>query len=308
MFETASRTERATFEAMVRAGAAPRAAAPGTDPHRHQARVFLQPAVAGLRAGRDAPALRLAYAARIVGSTMPGGIVPIGHSSDRLRLRQRKPAASSCCLRPYRLAVAPRHLWRLPRSSWRTAATAVPSSGCPTAGLLAQCEAWTAPLYWSRQPDDGWQVFTLNGVQPLEARTNPSCMSASTRRPPTPHGRASGCRPSSSGKQPRWHSRSRGTFSIRCGRTPSLPPPAAASRNSTATPGSGPVRPTSPIPGSGPSRVRPPNTTASSCADKWCCAAVRRRHRKAISGRRYRNFFPPAARWQFSGIRLAEDA
>ena len=39
--------------------------------------------------------------------------------------------------------------------------------------------------------------------------------------------------------------------------------------------------------------ARSANTTASSCATRWCCAAARARRRARTSAPTYRNFFPP---------------
>ena len=51
--------------------------------------------------------------------------------------------------------------------SWPMAATRRPRSGCPTAGTWCRTQGWEAPGYW-RAIDGGWFVMTLGGLQPVD--------------------------------------------------------------------------------------------------------------------------------------------
>ena len=82
----------------------------------------------------------------------------------RVRVRQRV-AAPPRVPRAVRARGPAGHVRRVARVHRRRRLPPRPSSGCPTAGRPCRRSSWDAPLYWERD-EDGWQVFTLAGMQP----------------------------------------------------------------------------------------------------------------------------------------------
>ena len=93
-----------------------------------------------------------------------GGIIPIGHADDGFAFDNE----------------GPRHLVLLRPTGWHRASITCgeylafmedggyrrPEFWLSDGWATAQSQGWMAPLYWSRI-DDGWEMFTLNGVQPV---------------------------------------------------------------------------------------------------------------------------------------------
>jgi ergothioneine biosynthesis protein EgtB len=233
-----------------------------------------------------------------------GGIVPIGHQGEDFAFDNERPR-HLVVLTPYRLAnrlvTCGEYLAFMQDGGYRR-----PELWLSDGWALVQSQGWDAPLYWENE-DGEWRAFTLNGMQPIkhdepvvhvsfheayayatwagkrlptefewEAAAGPIPISGNLLDPARPHPRPAGADDGLLqiyGDAWEW---TRSSYD--------------------------------PYPG-----FKPLDGAVAEYNGKFMCGQMVLRGGSCATPAdhirpTYRNFFPPAARWQFSGIRLAEDA
>jgi len=247
-------------------------------------------------AARSAPALGwIDYA---------GGIVPIGHAGEGFAFDNEGPR-HLVLLAPYRLAsrlvTCGEYLAFMDNGGY-----ARPEFWLSDGWALAQAQGWEAPLYWSNE-DGAWRIFTLNGVKPVnpgEPVVHVSFYEAAAyaawagKRLPTEF---------------EWEAAAAAFPVAGHFLDPARPHP------KPATAAEGPAQfygdawqwtrsSYDPYPG-----FKPLVGAVGEYNGKFMCGQMVLRGGSCATPEghmrpTYRNFFPPSVRWQFSGIRLAEDA
>lgn len=120
----------------------------------------LHPAYAqgAVRASSDAPPLKW--------FDTPGGLVEIGYEGDDFCFDNETPR-HKVHVDPFRLASRPvtcGEYLQFMEDGGYTRPELWLSEGWKT----VEAEQWKAPLYWTRREQDKWQIFTLRGVAPLD--------------------------------------------------------------------------------------------------------------------------------------------
>jgi ergothioneine biosynthesis protein EgtB len=171
---------------------------------------------------------------------------------------------------------------------------------------VCQREGWMAPLYW-REAEDGWSVMTLHGLRPVDPVQPAAHISfyeaeafaawAGARLPTEAEWEhAAGDAPIA------------GNF-LRSGRLePAAPPPGAGLRQMFGDLWAWTRSAYQPYPGFKPAAGAVGEYNGKFMAGQFVlrggACVTPSGHVRAS----YRNFFPPEAQWQFSGVRLARDA
>jgi ergothioneine biosynthesis protein EgtB len=226
----------------------------------------------------------------------PGGIVSIGCEPGRFRFDNEGPV-HDVLLHPFQIAQ------RLVSNGDYLAFIEDGGYDRPELWLsdgwrAVQDHRWRAPMYW-RRDEGGWDVFTLQGRVPLVANEPVVHVSyyeadayarwAGARLPTEQEWEASTAEPEPASL---------------CSRSPALHPSAASIYGAAwqwtcssyaAYPG-----------------YRPASGAIGEYNGKFMCGQYVLRGSSCFTPagharRTYRNFFPPGARWQVSGIRLARD-
>ena len=301
LFQTASSTERAAFEDVAELGL--------HHEQQHQELILTDIKHAfscNPLLPRYAPAMDIALCAPqpLEWLDFAGGIVPIGHSKNEFAFDNEGPR-HLVLLQPYRLAsrlvTCGEYLAFMQDGGYQR-----PEFWLSDGWATVQNQGWEAPLYWS-SGNSGWQVFTLNGVEMVrqdEPVVHVSFYEAAAyaawagKRLPTEF---------------EWEAAATnqplaGTFL-----DPRRPHPRPAQQINGMTQLYGDAwqwtrSSYEPYPG-----FRPFKGAAAEYNGKFMCGQMVLRGGSAATPHghtrpTYRNFFPPSARWQFSGIRLAEDA
>ena len=237
-----------------------------------------------------APALRLAGTAPAQGwVAMPGGTVSVGHGGDGFAFDNETPR-HRVLLQPFeiadRLVTCGEYAQFVDDGGYEQ-----PAWWLSDGWAAAQTQGWKAPAYWlapddPRAPSGHWQVFGLNGVRPRVDSEPVSQLSfyeaaayaawAGARLPTEFEWEAAAASPAMTqltGHVWQW---TRSSYD--------------------------------PYPG-----FRPLTGAVAEYNGKFMVSQVvlRGGSRATPAGHTrptYRNFFPPGARWQFSGLRLARDA
>ena len=218
----------------------------------------------------------------------PAGPVRIGHAGEGFAFDNEAPRHTTW-LQPYRVAdrlvTCGEYADFIADGGYRTA-----SLWLSDGWTLVQSQQWQGPLYWiapgdPRAPASQWQVFGLDGVRPLDADAAVSQLSFYEA---AAYAEWAGARLPTEAE---WEAASE---------LPGL-------RELTGHVWQWTRSSYEPYPG-----FHPWNGTVAEYNGKFMVGqmVLRGGSRATPPGharRSYRNFFPPAARWQFSGLRLAKD-
>ncbi len=235
----------------------------------------------------------------------PGGIVEVGHAGGGFAFDCEGPA-HAVLLKPYALARRP-----VSNRDWRAFIDAGgyqdPQLWLSEGWAKVQAARWTAPLYW-REFEGGWLQMTLHGEKPLEWDAPVVHLSFfeadafarwSRARLPTEFEWEAAAR-----AQPvRGHFAASARF---------RPRPSAEDHQAPLRQLYGDVWEWTASPFMGYPGFRPAPGAVGEYNGKFMCGQFVLRGGSCATPAghvrpSYRNFFHPAQRWQFSGLRLAQD-
>jgi ergothioneine biosynthesis protein EgtB len=237
----------------------------------------------------DAPALRLAGSTPAVEwITGPGGPVRIGHPGEGFAFDNETPRHTTW-LQPFRIAdrlvTCGEYADFIADGGYRTASLWL-SDGWAT----VQSQQWQAPIYWlapgdPRAPSAQWQVFGLDGVRPLDPEA-PVCHLSFYEA--AAYAEWAGARLPTEAE---WEA----AYEL------------AGMRQLTGHAWQWTRSSYDPYPGYHPWAGAVAEYNGKFMVGQMVLRGGSSATAPGHARRSYRNFFPPAARWQFSGLRLARD-